>query len=466
MLSIKYSQIPDYLHNSSFFQALSAEEDDGEIQIPEQRFSRDGQVNTTDDFARLLRVADFWGLSTIPTGLIVFFINSRTSRLSHLRRIIEAEFSTVSFAQELQSIFIPDRSGSPHRSHYPLVKAIDLNRPEVVCHLAYKVDCGLQATAAAARQGHLAILQLLHQHGHPWEKSVCCLAAAGGHLECLQYLHVNGCPWDYDACAIAALRGHSDCLKYLHENGCQWDNEIVSYAEEGGHLNCLKYAHEQGLSWDELITRILCNNGHLDVLQYAIGSGCPFDSLAAFAAAANGHIDCLTYLHDIGCELNGAYIAEIAFKKGHLGCVKKLIERNYTSIGNFCLEDAAYFGHLQIVHYLSENGITWGDRDTLMAAPYGRFDVLKYLVEGGCEISIEAACAAAHYISENGIDCLKYLLQWPEVSAVNNGELLISSRQLLSNRIYIQQRFVWYVIVTHAAHKVSKFFKIVGNVLL
>ena len=422
MISIKYSQIPDYLHNSSFFQALSVEEDDGEIQIPEQCFSRDGQVNTTDDFARLLRVADFWGLSLIPTGLIEFCIDSRTSRLSHLRRIIDAEFSTISFAQALRSIFMPDPSDTPD---YPLVRAIALKRPEVVGHLAHSKDCGLQATAAAARQGHLATLQLLHQHGHLWDKSVCFLAAAGGHLKCLQFLHMNGCPWDEDASAITALRGHSDCLKYLHENGCPWDDKIVSLAAEGGHLNCLKYAHEQGLPWGELTTRILCNNGNLEVLQYAIENGCSFDSHAAFAAAANGHVDCLTYLHDIGCAIHGSYIAEMAFEKGHLGCVKMLVEWAYSRIECFSIEDAARFGHLHIVQFLREHGFSWGERDTLMAAKHGHFEVLTYLIEEGCECTLETVFESASSISESGIQCLKFLLERPDVPAVNNGELLM-----------------------------------------
>ena len=427
MISIKYSQIPDYLHDSSFFQALSVEEDDGEIQIPEQCFSRDGQVNTTDDFARLLRVADFWGLGTIPTGLIEFCIHSRTSRLSHLRRIIEAEFSTVSFAQELRSIFMPDPSGLPHRSHFPLVKAILLNRPEVACHLAHKVDCGLQATAAAAEHGHLVILQLLNRHGHPWDKSVSRLAAAGGHLKCLQFLHMNGCPWNESVCNKAAAGGHLDCLQYLHENGCPWDGNVVTWAAQYGHLDCLKYAREQGLKWDKYTTRLLSKKGHFGVLQYVIKSGCPYDSYAANFAASNGHVHCLTVLRNKGCTMNGADLAEIALRNGHLECLKMLIAWGYTSIGNFIMNDAVRFGHLHIVQFLRENGCTLDHRDTSMAAMHGHFDVLAYLIGEGCECTHETVYGATCSVSESGMKCLKYLLERPEVSAVNNGELLITA---------------------------------------
>ena len=60
----------------------------------------------------------------------------------------------------------------------------------------------------------------------PWNDSVCAATAINGHLDVLQYLHENGCPWNALACELAALNGHLDVLKYLHENGCPCDHNV------------------------------------------------------------------------------------------------------------------------------------------------------------------------------------------------------------------------------------------------
>lgn len=38
-------------------------------------------------------------------------------------------------------------------------------------------------------------------------------AAFNGHLEILQWLHDNGCPWNVNTCAYAALSGRLELLQ-------------------------------------------------------------------------------------------------------------------------------------------------------------------------------------------------------------------------------------------------------------
>jgi hypothetical protein len=48
---------------------------------------------------------------------------------------------------------------------------------------------------------------------------VCRAAARGGHLEVLQWVRANGCPWDVDTIARAREYGHDDVVIWAKTNG-------------------------------------------------------------------------------------------------------------------------------------------------------------------------------------------------------------------------------------------------------
>ena len=50
--------------------------------------------------------------------------------------------------------------------------------------------------------------------------STCSAAARGGHLAVLQWARANGCPWDAWTCAYAARDGHLAVLGWALANGC------------------------------------------------------------------------------------------------------------------------------------------------------------------------------------------------------------------------------------------------------
>ena len=57
-----------------------------------------------------------------------------------------------------------------------------------------------------------------------WSEHTCLTAAYNGHLPVLQYLHENGCPWNSYTCHNAAYYKHWDCLQYAVDNKCpEWE---------------------------------------------------------------------------------------------------------------------------------------------------------------------------------------------------------------------------------------------------
>ena len=65
-------------------------------------------------------------------------------------------------------------------------------------------------------------------------------AAKGGHLEVLQWARQNGCPWDSDTCAgdAAAKRGDLEVLQWLRQNGCPWNQDVRLPRRREGTWRC------------------------------------------------------------------------------------------------------------------------------------------------------------------------------------------------------------------------------------
>ena len=108
----------------------------------------------------------------------------------------------------------------------------------------------------------------------PWlrleDSNTIMAAARHGHLEVIQYLYKNGCRWDPESCpettANVARHGHLEVMKYLHANGCPWHPNATGGAAQYGHLDVLKYLHENGCPWSHSATLLASINGHLDVI--------------------------------------------------------------------------------------------------------------------------------------------------------------------------------------------------------
>ena len=99
MISIKYSQVPSFLRGGSFYNALSCEEEDGEIQVPEQFFKHNSTIDTIVDFAKLLKVTAFWSLDCLPTSMIEYCSEIDPLALSQL--LSNEEYATLGFVQDL-----------------------------------------------------------------------------------------------------------------------------------------------------------------------------------------------------------------------------------------------------------------------------------------------------------------------------------------------------------------------------
>jgi hypothetical protein len=106
------------------------------------------------------------------------------------------------------------------------------------------------AWAAAARGGHLPVLEWLRSQACPWDESACSAAAEGGQLAALQWLRRRGAPWDFLTCAKAAGAGHLEVLRWAHAQGCPLSEHVQRLALRGEHVHVLRWAADVGCPAD------------------------------------------------------------------------------------------------------------------------------------------------------------------------------------------------------------------------
>ena len=72
----------------------------------------------------------------------------------------------------------------------------------------------------AVELGCLSAVQRLQRGGRLSRRELLCQAAArGGHLEMLQWARANGCPWNAETCYRAAKGGHLEVLHWARTAG-------------------------------------------------------------------------------------------------------------------------------------------------------------------------------------------------------------------------------------------------------
>lgn len=193
-------------------------------------------------------------------------------------------------------------------------------------------------SVAAAKKGHLRILQWAKRNGFPWKIDTINIAANYGHLHILKWLRLNNCDWDTAICVNCAHHGHLEILEWAHENGCPWQKEFVlETAVIKGQLEIVKWAHQHGCELNKDVCFYAAAHGNLHVLIWARENDCPWDVRTCAAAAAHGHLDVLIWAQEHGCPWD-EQICEIAASNRQF-TICRWIRDNGLPAGNFFLHD-------------------------------------------------------------------------------------------------------------------------------
>jgi Ankyrin repeats (3 copies) len=131
-----------------------------------------------------------------------------------------------------------------------------------------------------------------------------CSSCTTGHLEVLQYLAstaaVTGAVCTTAAIDFAAGQGHLAVLQWLHQRGCSASTNAMDSACANGQLQTLRYLHKhrrEGCSQDAIV--LAAAAGHLSTVQWLVAHYEVSTADGAAAAQHSGHIDVYAYLQGL-----------------------------------------------------------------------------------------------------------------------------------------------------------------------
>jgi hypothetical protein len=140
----------------------------------------------------------------------------------------------------------------------------------------------------------------LQEVGEENRTVLCPMAARGGGLEALQFLLVDrNCQWAASTCAAAARGGHLPVVQWASQHGCPWNDHVVP--KWGQITEFLKGNRRLG-PWEDDTCAVAAERGYLHIVQWAWANGFRMSRYMTIAAARNGHLQTLMWLRAIGCQ--------------------------------------------------------------------------------------------------------------------------------------------------------------------
>lgn len=217
----------------------------------------------------------------------------------------------------------------------------------------------------AAEQGDLSVLQWVRLVGAPWDGGAYWAAARAGHLHVLNFLLEHRCPFeneyeDLDAqggldCALirSATGGHLAASQWLHKHGAIPCTFVTACAAGSGQIPLLNWLFSIDAPFDYEATMEACECEQMEALHWLHAHGVPWNKFAFDAAAAVGSIELLQFMHANGARW-GASPAAVATRFGNFDTLKYL--RDTGASLDTSIAEAAHYGHIHILHWLFENG--------------------------------------------------------------------------------------------------------------
>jgi hypothetical protein len=226
------------------------------------------------------------------------------------------------------------------------------------------------AGEAAARSGHLHLIQWLYEH-HELEltSKIFELAAQGGGIEMLEWLRSHGCPWCNSAYGEAMWRGRLDILQWLRAGGCPLDEGsggwasggLVSIAAGRADTAPLRLLLEQGaLPLQACNIEAAARHGRLKALELLHEYRCPMGEAACTAAAEGGYLAVLQWLRQRGCPWN-EQVAERAVRRGDLKMLQWVVHSKATWSPSRCFS-YAQTKHTAVAEWIRLNHLKKGGK--------------------------------------------------------------------------------------------------------
>ncbi|EQC25793.1 hypothetical protein SDRG_16341 [Saprolegnia diclina VS20] len=263
-------------------------------------------------------------------------------------------------------------------------KSVDIADVGYVLHFPPRV-----AMDVAATNGHLEVLQLLHDGGASCTTAAMDGAAANGYLSVVQWLHDNRTEGCSEHVLDTVAGRHPNVATYLLQrySSLSLSSAALDGAAKDDYIDVVVELHEK---WHAPCTTKALDgaaySGDLDIVRFLHehrDEGCT--PLAMDAAAQEGHLDVVTFLTEHrteGCTVNAM---DHAARGGHEDIVVYLHTHRSEGCTTRAIDWAASAGHLSVVQFLLREraegftfrGIFWAAKHPEVLAVLLEHDVTK-----------------------------------------------------------------------------------------
>ena len=269
LITIKRSDVPEYLHPSELYLSFSSDDHDDEISVPSNCMEKDHNIRDVSDLEHLLITMRFWILDFFPNEVADFVRTTPCSEIVEL-------FLEFDAASPSMLAFIRNAYGKQECNHVCQL-ATAIGKVDLLDFLGkQQLSFDIHTLRSAAQNGHANFLSYCYPFLRCSGRFVPALYdwrdfIRRGCFGCIPFLVENGVPVE-KFLALALQVSSAECLKYLHENfGCNcWSPATMAAAARAGKVKLVQGLHELGCPWDESAYIAALRGDSSDCLQYLI----------------------------------------------------------------------------------------------------------------------------------------------------------------------------------------------------
>ncbi|PNH04222.1 Ankyrin repeat domain-containing protein [Tetrabaena socialis] len=263
----------------------------------------------------------------------------------------------------------------------------------------FKTDVHWGPTAAAARGGHVGLMDWLLLRADSTDVAALLIGAAEGcdlpTLQRLLHTRVDTLPGPLPAgykphiLSIAAGSPTADWrakVEWLEAQGYPQTAEACGEAAATPDaLPRLQWLRQQGYPLDMGVAACAAEAGNTEALQYVLGQGVVADANLMLWTARQGHVAVMEVLHAGGVPIDAGTVMAAA-RAGHLPAVAWLVERlgADTALTTNVFEAAAQAGSMELLAWLRARGCPWNATVFATSTEGGSEEQLEWLAEEGC----------------------------------------------------------------------------------
>ena len=183
---------------------------------------------------------------------------------------------------------------------------------------------------------------------------------------------------------------------------------------------------DQSLVWDEF--------GNCEIMENLLRNGNSIDELPLIQAIKYGHLEVTKFLinekHLGNKDFERANELQLALARGHLEIIRYLLDIRFNNgigldnhLGSLLVKNAIILGYEDILKLLLENIAILDNSCILVASRNGHLGIVKYLYEQGLSLQIEdeEGTCIIHSALGGHIECIVWML--------NNGSSLFEKNQ-------------------------------------